>query len=218
MNLLRSLADTLVPPTCVGCQTPGAFWCSRCAKQLDLSIRPAVPGLSLVCAAGRYEGAVIRLIHAWKEDSAAVLDSALAPPLAMSIAAVMITRELHRAVVVPIPSTPAARRRRQGEPLARLTDIACELLRARRVDVELLHALRTTRGRRDQSELDIVQRSANMQHAMTCVQRPSGPVIVVDDIVTSGATLREAHRALGPATPISGYATVAATPRRGPRG
>jgi predicted amidophosphoribosyltransferase len=151
MNLLRALADTLVPPICVGCESPGDFWCVSCARQLSAPRRIAVPGISPVWAEGRYDGPVIRLIHAWKEDCAAVLDPVLATALAKSIVSVMAEREATNAVVVPIPSTPTARRRRQGEPLARATHLACELLRLHRVEVRLECALRTNRERRDQS-------------------------------------------------------------------
>jgi predicted amidophosphoribosyltransferase len=69
----------------------------------------------------------------------------------------------------------------------------------------------------DQAGLDRVQRLANLAGAFRAVGvHPSGPVVVVDDIVTTGATLAEAVRACQAAgRPVIGGAVVAATMRGG---
>jgi predicted amidophosphoribosyltransferase len=71
----------------------------------------------------------------------------------------------------------------------------------------------------DQSTLDAAARAANLAGAFVCV-RPAAPgdrpVVVVDDVLTTGATAREAQRALEEAGHrVVGIATVAATRRRG---
>jgi predicted amidophosphoribosyltransferase len=80
-------------------------------------------------------------------------------------------------------------------------------------------ALALTRTVRDSAGLDSGQRSANLAEAMRARPAPAGcSALLVDDIVTTGATLREAGRALQAAGwPIVGHAVVAATPRRFPR-
>jgi predicted amidophosphoribosyltransferase len=74
---------------------------------------------------------------------------------------------------------------------------------------------------RDQATLDAGQRAANLAGSMRC-RRPratdrGGVVVVVDDVLTTGSTVREAQRALEAAgLVVSGVAAVAATRRRRP--
>jgi predicted amidophosphoribosyltransferase len=72
-------------------------------------------------------------------------------------------------------------------------------------------ALHHVRRLADQSSLDTAARWANLQGAM--VSRPlGGPVVVVDDVCTTGATLAEACRALAAAGATSSEAaTISAT-------
>ncbi|HEY9564118.1 MAG TPA: phosphoribosyltransferase family protein, partial [Nocardioides sp.] len=82
----------------------------------------------------------------------------------------------------------------------------------------------------DQAGLDSTERHANLEGSMSC--RPTvraalsargvrAWTVVVDDVLTTGATAREAQRALESAgVPVLGIATVAATRKRlrGPHG
>jgi predicted amidophosphoribosyltransferase len=80
-------------------------------------------------------------------------------------------------------------------------------------DVRLLEAIATVRARRDQAQLNASARAKNMSGSMHLVRRPFTSVVVVDDIVTTGATLRETLRALGSEITVVGCAVIAATPK-----
>lgn len=98
--------------------------------------------------------------------------------------------------LVPAPSRPAAARARGGDHVARLA----RALAAERPDVRVAQALALARRTRDSVGLDAAERAANLagrlrvQHA---VLPPAGSwVVLMDDIVTTGATLRACRAAL----------------------
>jgi predicted amidophosphoribosyltransferase len=119
-------------------------------------------------------------------------------------------------------------RRRGQDPLLRMTHCAAAALRRRGVAASVRPLLRVVARPGDQAGLGAGERAANVAgrfaaraHAAggyRARQRRSGPaplVLLVDDVITTGATLREAQRALEDAgvVPVAA-ATVAATRRR----
>lgn len=95
-------------------------------------------------------------------------------------------REKGSAVLVPIPSKPSAQRKRGRDFV---TTIAAQL------GVECESYLQITKRVLDQSNLSHDQRVQNMAGAFSVTSIPQRDVILIDDIVTSGATLLEAKRA-----------------------
>jgi predicted amidophosphoribosyltransferase len=119
-------------------------------------------------------------------------------------------------VLVPVPSAPHVARRRAGDHMHRLAVGA-----ARRTGREVVAALTLRRAVRDSAGLGAGERRANLRGAFVAAPppRPAMPVVVVDDIVTTGATLTEAARALLVAGwSVRGAAVIAATPRHGAQG
>jgi predicted amidophosphoribosyltransferase len=216
--------DLVLGGSCVGCGTPGRALCRRCRASLPLRGAPCWPtptpaGLALPFAAGDYAGLLKVMVNAHKEEG--VL--ALAAPLGAVLAAVvhdLVGAEASRAPVwlVPVPSRRAVVRARGHDPLLRVSRTAAALLRRGGVPASV-HRLLTPRGRvRDQALLGAADRAANLAHSMSCrraVVDIAARVVVVDDVITTGATAREAQRALEEAgVPVTGVAAVAATRRR----
>lgn len=167
-------------------------------------------------AAGVYAGSLRRAILSYKERGRRDLAPALGGLLSEAVAELDVPR---RTVLVPVPSARAARRARGGDHVVRLARAAAG------GGAEVSRPLSLVQAVRDSAGLDIAARAANLHLAMAArAPSASGPgpplgraVVVVDDIVTTGATLREAVRALREAGwPVAGAAVVAATTRRYP--
>ncbi len=107
---------------------------------------------------------------------------------------------------VPVPSSRSARRRRGYEPVVLL------LVATRRRPARVLRASRATAS---QKALGAAARSENLRGAFTARGDLAGrEFVIVDDVLTTGATLDEAARALSQAGgTVIGAATLAFTPR-----
>jgi predicted amidophosphoribosyltransferase len=184
-------------------------------------------------AAGAYAGPVRPAVLAFKEHGRAELAAPLGTALALAVAAVLRgapASEGGAVLLVPVPSSAAAVRRRGRDHVRELADAAATELRAVGVAVDTARLLGRSPGRRvrDSAGLGALERQANLAGRFRVrLPRaglpPGSRLVLVDDVVTSGATLTEAARALRTAggtpdadTPVLG-AVVAATPRR-PRG
>lgn len=223
------LADVVLPTACGGCDEPGWRWCPSCAEALaDLTYRPPIwlapdrglRGMPAVAASGPYAGVLRVGITRYKDGDRRDLAVVLVPLLAasMRVAAVRAATEAAgrrgRLLFVPMPSSRSAVRARGDRPVSRLTLAAAGAGRVRVADV-----LRPVRTTLDQVGLDRRGRAANMSGALAVPTRHAdvvagAHVVLVDDVVTTGATLSEAARAIRLAGGRTAAAAVLAATRR----
>jgi predicted amidophosphoribosyltransferase len=179
-------------------------------------------GLVEPWVAAPYEGTVRALVLGLKERRLL----GLAVPLAGLLAAA-VSCELPRGspvVLVPVPSRPRTVRARGHDSTHAITLRAARRLRSGGLDVEVRRLLRVRAGVADQSGLDAADRAANLAGSMRAShcgvsrlvrRRGPVPVVVCDDVLTTGSTAREAQRALEDVgLEVTRVATVAATRRR----
>lgn len=233
---LSALLDLVVPVECAGCRRPATRWCPRCDRALrrlhtaahaeGFGGRSTVPGLG-VWSWGDYCSPLDSVITAWKDGGRRDLTGLLAARLAHTIARAL--DEMGQtsgdtgalALLVPVPSSRSSVRRRGDAPLEVLTIAAVGLLSpTHRAGLRVVPALAHARTVVDQSRLGVEQRRLNLAGAMRVRPGWQGCIdgrrcIVVDDVVTTGATLTEAARALAQvgARTVEA-AVVAATSRR----
>ncbi len=167
-------------------------------------------------AGGAYSGELRRLLLAAKERNALGLVPLLGERVAASVAAWALGEgSAGPVVLVPVPTASVQVAARGLDLTSALARLAGRRLRAAGLPVRCWTGLGLRRRPLDQSGLGRSDRLANLAGAFAVRGAvPEGRLVVVDDIVTTGATLDEAVRACTEAgrTPAAG-AVVAATAR-----
>ena len=202
-NALRELGRDLLalvwPTACVGCGAPDRDCCDRCRAELRARRPPLRPPHAVPCfAAGPYAGPLRAALLALKHDGRTVfardLGAALSLPLEEALTQVAGPRA---PVLVAAPSRPRRVRERGFRHVELLLRSA---LRETGPPVLRLRALRTVPGRTGQVGLGPAERARNAR--LVAVRRPARralpgrEVVLVDDVMTTGATLDAAREAL----------------------
>jgi len=191
--------DLVLPLECGGCGAPSIRWCPACAQELAVHldkphlitprVDPGVPVLSL----GRYAGARREAIVAVKEHGRADLIGPLAVALRAGLERLLTWGVIETPLtVVPAPTGRSSARRRGGDPVTRMARAAATDLR----DVHVTQALRLRAMVRDSVGLSGADRQRNIAGRVKIIRPVAGEVLVVDDIVTTGATASESVRVL----------------------
>lgn len=171
---LRALLDFVFPPQCGGCDTIGSGLCDACLPRGAL-IERRLPTLT-VSALGTYEGAVRRAILALKSGRRDVAE-AFAHRLALCTAG--NAGEL----IVPVPTTTARRRQRGFDGC----ELIAQLAFGSRVEAGLVQMRgETQRGRGREARLTVRKRFLWRGRSLN-----GAVVVLLDDVVTTGATLDE---------------------------
>lgn len=223
--MLASWIPLLAASTCAGCRGEQGPLCPACRSLLrgaayDAPLRPHPPGLPPVLAVAAYDGPVREAVVAFKDHGRWSLRAPLGDALACSVAAaVLLVPDAHEVALVPAPGSPGSARERDGDHVRELAVHAGRAVRRTGARVRIVPALTSVRRRRDQVGLDRAARAANLAGSMApttaALRLPAGAaVVLVDDVVTTGATLLEAARALRSVglDPVAA-AVVAATTR-----
>lgn len=236
---VSALGDLVLPARCGGCEEPGVPWCRRCAatvaavpSPVPWSPTPAPVGMPPVWTLLAYDGPVRAALVNWKDHGRRDLVRVLAPALTEALLAALLVppagagdegpvRSCAAAsILVPAPSGRSNVRRRGDRPLHILTRRCLDPLPPRERP-RVVDALRLRRAVADQAGLDSRARSSNLRGAMTLAPAASSLVVdarcvVIDDVVTTGATLAEAARVLRSAGAAEVVAVTVAATRRHP--
>ena len=208
--------------------------------------RPPPRGMPACRAGARFEGPLRLAVTAYKDEGRRDLRDDLGRLLAGALAAATHDPGVRRSLalgedvlVVPVPTSRGSRRRRGDDPVGELATAAVAAVNGggpgvsrrappgaaavgRAAGLVVAHALVHTRRVADQAHLDRRARADNLAGAMA-VSAPwraavaGATCVVVDDVVTTGATLAEAARALLDAGAQHVVAAACATtPRHAP--
>ncbi len=176
-----------------------------------------------------YEGAAKAAIIAHKEHAVLTLAKPLGRALALSVMALVVDRPGGESVatalaLVPPPTSTAQIRARGHDPMLRIVRSCGRALGACGIVAVPSLALERARRVADQAELSAQDRAVNLSGAFRARPRArrglaDHPLVVVDDVLTTGATAAEVCRALRAVeADVLGVAVIAATRRTGRRG
>ncbi|MYX96701.1 ComF family protein [Streptomyces sp. SID486] len=208
----QDLTDLVLPADCAGCGAPRTALCPRCRGMLDgrrprrARPEPEPAGLPVVHAVAPYAAEVRELLLAHKERGALALAGPLGTALAGAVRAGLGADAgpgtgPGSVLLVPVPSARWAVRARGHDPVRRMALAAAGELRRTGTPARVASVLRQRRAVADQAGLDARRRLANLGGALEVTAAGgrllgAGRAVLVDDLMTTGATLAEAARAL----------------------
>ena len=204
-SLARNLAELIFPSRCIGCSQLGISICSVCRSSWHphIYIRE-INVLSKnypVVSAVQYSPVASRVLLSAKELNIAAADELLISAISHSLT--YFVKQFGEGRVIAIPSRRSATRKRGRNFLNEIASKVIDIseLKIKPLDIELLTHSRNVK---DQSALNSRERMLNLSGALEVSGKHSlkmqggniGPLIIVDDLITTGATLGEAVRAL----------------------
>ena len=200
---MPSLLDVLIPGTCLVCGKLFERICSKCSNDLGLDPRLVFRENLVGFSATSYTESVRLVLRSFKELG----ESSLGAFLAMRLKPLLTCFSETPTCLVPVPSNFTSLRERGFNPAE---VIARELARAA-PGVTYQNLLMRTRQTQDQSRLSPSQRAENQLNSMIA-RVGNERVIVIDDVVTTGATIQTATETLeNSGHKVIGFLTFAET-------
>ena len=199
-SLATAAADLLLGATCPGCAAPSRTVCARCLRAVVPAPRMVLDAPVPVVSAGAHAGTLREVVIAWKEHGRRGLTPVLAHLAAAAVVA--LVDDAPSVQLVPVPTSRRSRRARGTDVVADLSTTTARLLGDVGLDCAATRGLlRMRRQTRDQADLGASERATNLADAFVATSPGSTagvprPVVVLDDVVTTGATLAESVRAL----------------------
>ena len=210
--VLSDLADLVLGRQCLGCGVPAPGICPACLTGLRAGTI-ALPGSPVPATAAReYSGLTRTLIIEYKKYGYRSLDEPLGWLLADAVWSAMRSEQLASCTIVPIHAHP--RSRRSFDALGSITRAAGRALTGAGVAVRPECWLRPGSDYGTLKSLGRSARQAEVTGAFRALPAPPAhaPVIVVDDVMTTGATVGEAVDTLQRARiHVAAIAVIAAT-------
>lgn len=197
------LLDVFLPTKCLYCSKIGIRVCLGCHNTVGSDPRLAIRGSLIGFSTMGYTDDAKKILRAFKELG----ESELAATLASAMVPLLGCFETSPTLLVPIPSNKTSMRERGFNP----AELLAREITIRTQGLRWANVLQRNRETSDQSKLSPEARRRNQTGSMLA-RSGSREVLLIDDVVTTGATLLEAEQTLLNAGYfVTGFITFAET-------
>lgn len=180
------LRDLLFTPTCIGCTKFGVRICTACLAELKPVNNRRLGYLDRIIAANDYSG--------WLRDRLIQYKSG-EYTFALGLASILLTKCLTQATslkIVPIPSSNQKIKLRQIDTIGYLAN----QIKTLEPKFQVISVLSLIKDVKDQVGLSYSARAINMNNAFVANQKITGNILLLDDVITTGATISNAAKVL----------------------
>lgn len=210
LSLWKIFLDYVFPKQCFGCQNEGEYLCSACFDKIELlenkcylcdgetsnlgvcNLCQKDSGIDEIIVASHYDNELSsKLVEAFKYNFVESLGETLVNLIERQIFEKQLFSKFEKKIFVPVP----LHRKRQIERGFNQAEILARLLANKyggTIDLELIKRNKYTL---QQAKLTREERLVNMKESFS-VQGRAEEVVLVDDVLTTGATFSEAAKSL----------------------
>jgi ComF family protein len=198
VELFEDLLNLLLPSNCVICNAIGSTICNSCLANLELKSRNVSRLAISGYATCEYNSDTAKLISAFKESN----QTSIAGVMATAVLEALTNFDLQNCILVPIPSKRESFATRGFEPAALLANgLARRVAKHENLLLPVFKVLSYKNSVADQASLSGRDRRTNLIGTMAIIGSQARftdttRVVLVDDVVTTGASLTEAKRCL----------------------
>ncbi|MCG2691222.1 hypothetical protein L6272_00175 [Microgenomates group bacterium] len=179
-----SFLDLIYPKKCLGCSKAGKYFCDECLKTVKLNDQASLIGTSLF----RYEGIIKQAIQTLKYQFLRNIEGELGGLIERGVVEEELKEFLQlKPLVQPIPLY----WRRQNWRGFNQAEIIGKVV-ADKFNLKMTDYLVRVKPNKPQADLKRKERLENVKNIFAIKGKPAGAILVVDDVWTTGATMREA--------------------------
>jgi ComF family protein len=202
LKSIHSLKELIYPNICLCCGKTGVKICHNCSKYWLANPNKSKVENKCLFFVTTYDETTSPIILAAKESGNREAIKLIARSIASSISFAISNLGIAQPInLVTIPSQLSAIRRRGRDHIKDLVQEVIIQLNQQNIDAIYLPILKPIKKIKDQSDLNGLQRKENMSQAFIVKSSPisQSAVILIDDLVTTGASIHEGVRALSEA-------------------
>jgi predicted amidophosphoribosyltransferase len=190
-SIFRDLSGLLVQNYCYFCGKIEEIICHECViSNLELAKIQYIQNVPILTMTTK-DKTFSKLITSYKDEGV----SNLVEPFSKILSVGLKFFSKHQQVkVVNVPSTTKAILKRGNDPISLMTESACLMAGKRFIYEKRL--LVNERERKDQASLNFQQRKLNTENAFKANFAEIKPVIIVDDLITTGTSITQSIFAL----------------------